>query len=125
MYRRMMAQLLHAVAFGNAGTDGNDGFSAEQYNIPTTDEATYAELLAEWKKCVCRENDAKTYEEVADLDDPYGFWLLTAENLSIAHLPFDGGMGSDAAFIQANKTSKRICQRLSVKNIYKPLTLVL
>jgi hypothetical protein len=124
-YGRTMAQLLHAVAFGKAGTDGNDGFSAEQYNIPTTDEVTYEELLVEWKKCVCQENDATTYEEVADLDDPDGFWLLTAEHLSIAHLPFDGGMGSDAAFIQANKTSKRICQRLSVKNVYKSITLVL
>lgn len=114
-----MAQLLHAVAFGKAGTDGNDGFSAEQYTLQTTDEATYAELLTEWKKCVCQENDATTYEEASDLDDPDGFWLLTQEHLTVAHIPFDGHMGSDSAFIQANKTSKRICQRLAVKTVAK------
>jgi len=113
-----MAQLLHAVAFGKAGTDGNDGFSAEQYTFPTTDEATYAELLAEWKLRVCQESDVTEYEDAADLDGPTGFWLLTQENLSIAHIPFDGGMGSDAAFIQANKTSKRICQRLATKTVF-------
>lgn len=119
MYYGVMAQLLYAVAFGKAGTDGNDGYSAEQYVIQTTDEVTYIELLAEWKKCVCRENDATTYEEASDLDDPDGFWLLTQEHLTVAHIPFDGFMGSDSAFIQANRTSKRICQRLAVKTVAK------
>lgn len=110
-----MAQLLHAVAFGKAGTDGNDGFSAEQYVISTTDEATFEEIFEEYKACCLRENE----EELPTDCYPVGFWLLTQEHLTVAHIPFDGHMGSDSAFIQANKTSKRICQRLAVKTVTK------
>lgn len=115
MYREMMAQLLHAVAFGKAETDGNDGFSAEQYIIQTTDEATFEEVLEAYKACCLTENE----EELPTDCYPVGFWLLTQEHLSVAHMPFDGHMGSDSAFIQANKTSKRICQRLAVKTLVK------
>lgn len=108
-----MAQLLHTVAFGKHRTDGNDGFSAEQYNIQTTDEATFEEVLAEYKACRLREDG----EEMPKDETPAGFWLLTYEHQRVAFIPFDGGMGSDAAFIQANQTSKRICERLAVKTL--------
>jgi hypothetical protein len=107
-----MAELI-AVAFGEAETDGSDFFAANQANILTTDEATFEEILVEYKKC--REEDDE--ETLTEDDYPVGFWLLTQESLSAAHMSFDGDMGSDLAYWQANRTSKEICKRLAVKTL--------
>lgn len=102
---------LLAVPFGDDGLQGDSCFYPGEVDaVPATEESTFEELLAAWKKLDPEERGQA--EELMDNEVPAGFWLLTKENLGTALMAGEVECYSDSQTYTVNRIVKMLCHRL-------------